>query len=111
MLDPGTMGGNAGNWAFMIFMMTANIFRLIIITILIGLISNGIMVKIESLRKGRSFVIEENHVVILGWSSKVFTLLSELIIANENQSDAAIVIWQKKIGRNGRRNTRESKRF
>ena len=54
------------------------------------------MVKIERLRKGRSFVIEENHVVILGWSSKVFTLLSELIIANENQSDPAIVILAEK---------------
>ena len=96
MLDPGTVSGNEGNWPFMIFMMTVTLFGLIIITILIGLISNGIMVKIERLRKGRSFVIEENHVVILGWSSKVFTLLSELIIANENQSDAAIVILAEK---------------
>ena len=97
MLNLGTVSGNEGNWPFMIFMMTVTLFGLIIITILIGLISNGIMVKIESLRKGRSFVIEENHIVILDWSSKVFTLLSELIIANENQSDASIVIWQKKI--------------
>ena len=80
----------------MIFMMTVTLFGLVIITLLIGLISNGILVKIESLRKGRSFVIEENHVVILGWSSKVFTLISELIIANENQSDAAIAILAEK---------------
>ena len=74
MLDPGTVGGNEKNWPFMIFMMTVTLFGLVIITLLIGLISNGILVKIESLRKGRSFVIEENHVVILGWSSKVLPL-------------------------------------
>ena len=96
MLDPGTVGGNEDNWPFMIFMMAVTLFGLVMITILIGLISNGILVKIENLRKGRSFVIEENHVVILGWSSKVFTLLSELIIANENQPDAAIAILAEK---------------
>ncbi|NQW28495.1 MAG: potassium transporter TrkA [Flammeovirgaceae bacterium] len=95
-LDPGTVGGNEGGWPFLIFMMTVTLTGLIIITILIGLISNGIMDKIETLRKGRSFVIEQNHVVILGWSSKIFTIISELIIANANRKDAAIVILADK---------------
>jgi ion channel POLLUX/CASTOR len=95
-LDPGTVGGNEGGWPFLIFMMTVTLTGLIIITILIGLISNGIMDKLETLRKGRSFVIEQNHVVILGWSSKIFTIISELIIANANQKDAAIVILADK---------------
>ena len=60
MLDPGTVGGNEGNWSFMIFIIRANIFGLIIITILIGLISNRIMVKIEGLRKRRPFVIDKS---------------------------------------------------
>ncbi len=46
----------------------------------------------DELRKGRSFVIEENHTLILGWSPNVFTIVSELVIANENQKAPRIVI-------------------
>jgi voltage-gated potassium channel Kch len=44
------------------------------------------------LRKGRSFVVEENHTLILGWSSRIFLIISELVIANENQTKPRIVI-------------------
>jgi voltage-gated potassium channel Kch len=44
------------------------------------------------LRKGKSFVIEDNHTLILGWSSKIFTIISELVIANESQKNPRIVI-------------------
>jgi ATP-binding cassette subfamily F protein 3 len=32
--------------------------------------------KFEEMRKGRSFVIEQDHTLILGWSSKIFTIIS-----------------------------------
>jgi voltage-gated potassium channel Kch len=44
------------------------------------------------MRKGRSRVIERNHTLILGWSSKVYSIIGELIIANENQKNPCIVI-------------------
>ena len=46
----------------------------------------------DDLRKGRSRIIESGHTLILGWSAQIFTILSELMIANENQKNARIVI-------------------
>ncbi len=91
-LDPGVVGNHENNWPFRLFMFMVTILGLVVVSTLIGLVSNGILTKIDDLRKGRSFVIEENHVLILGWSSKIFTIISELVIANENQKRGCIVI-------------------
>lgn len=90
-LDPGTMGGDAG-WGFRIVAFAVTIGGIFIISTLIGVLSTGIQDKLDSLRKGRSVVIETNHTLILGWSSKIFTIISELVIANENQKKPRIVI-------------------
>ncbi|NQZ77120.1 MAG: potassium transporter TrkA, partial [Ekhidna sp.] len=91
-LDPGVLGNHEENWPFRLFMMVTTFLGLIIISTLIGLVSNGILTKLEILRKGRSFVIEEDHVLILGWSSKIFTIIPEIVEANENQKRGVIVI-------------------
>lgn len=62
------------------------------VSILVGLIITGIEEKLHALRRGRSIVLETDHIVILGWSSVVFSVLSELAIANESLPDAAVVI-------------------
>lgn len=90
-LDPGTMGGDTG-WGFRIIMLMVTLGGIFIVSTLIGLLSSGISSKIEDLRKGRSFVIEKGHILILGWSEKIFPIISELIAANENQHDPKIVI-------------------
>ena len=41
---------------------------------------------------GRSRVIESQHTLILGWSGKVYSIIGELLIANENQKQPRIVI-------------------
>ncbi|HOZ37767.1 MAG TPA: hypothetical protein PLH64_03360 [Anaerolineaceae bacterium] len=90
-LDPGTMGGDDG-WTFRILMLFVTLGGIFIISALIGVISNGLNNRLESLKRGRSFVVEENHTVILGWNEKVFTIVKELCIANQNRQDACIVI-------------------
>jgi ion channel POLLUX/CASTOR len=92
MLDPGVLGNHDENWPFRGFMFLTTVIGLVIISTLIGLVSNGILTKLEVLRKGRSFVIERDHVLILGWSSKIFTIIPELVEANENQKRGVIVI-------------------
>lgn len=94
-LDPGTMGGDQG-WSFRIVEFFVTLGGILIISTLIGVISNGIEALLTNLRKGRSFVVEENHTLILGWSPKVFTIISELVIANENQRRGRIVILADK---------------
>ncbi|MFH0893543.1 MAG: TrkA C-terminal domain-containing protein [Bacteroidota bacterium] len=94
-LDPGTMGGDQG-WGFRILMLFCTLVGIFVISALIGIINNAISEKLENLRKGRSFVVESNHTLILGWSNKIFAIISELTIANENQKKARIVILADK---------------
>ncbi len=82
-LDPGTMADDDGTWFFLLTMLLTTIFGLIIVSTLISIITEGYETKVEELRKGRSAVIEKNHIVILGWSSKIFKVVDELIIGHE----------------------------
>jgi K+/H+ antiporter YhaU regulatory subunit KhtT len=94
-LDSGTMGGDEG-WLFRIVRFAATILGIFIISVLIGSISSGIDQKIDDLKRGRSKVLEENHTLILGWSEKIFSILSELAIANANQKKPSVVILSEK---------------
>ena len=90
-LDAGTMGGDTG-WGFRLAMFAVTLGGVFVISTLIGVLTSSVEDKIESLRKGRSQVLETGHTVILGWSEQVFTIVSELVIANENQRRPSIVI-------------------
>jgi voltage-gated potassium channel Kch len=95
-LDAGTMGGDTGTWAFLFGMFAVTLGGIFVISTLIGILTTGIEGKLETLRKGRSKVIEKGHNVILGWSEQVFTIISELVVANENQKKPCIVIMADK---------------
>ena len=94
-LDPGTIGGDQG-WGFRLVAFFVTLGGIFIISTLIGVLSTGIESKLDELRKGRSFVIEEGHTLILGWSPKIFTVISELVIANENQRKPRVVVLADK---------------
>lgn len=94
-LDPGTVAGDTG-WSYRILMLVITVGGIFIVSLLISVLSNGLQSKLEELRKGRSFVVEENHTLILGWSPRVFLIISELVIANENQQKPRVVILADK---------------
>jgi len=91
-LDAGTMGGDAGSWAFLVANLGVTLGGVFIVSALIGILNTGLEAKLDGLRKGRSKVIEDDHTVVLGWGPAVFTIIEELSIANENKKDACIVI-------------------
>ncbi|KAI0513388.1 hypothetical protein KFK09_009405 [Dendrobium nobile] len=62
---------------------------------MLGLVSDAISEKFDSLRKGRSEVIKKNHTLILGWSDKLGSLLNQLAIANENLGGVVIVMVER----------------
>ncbi|OFX36161.1 MAG: potassium transporter TrkA [Bacteroidetes bacterium GWA2_32_17] len=90
-MDSGTVAGDAG-WKFRFIMLIVTLGGIFILSTLIGVLTSGIQTKIEELRKGKSKVLETNHTLILGWSTKIFSIISELIVANENQKRPRIVI-------------------
>jgi voltage-gated potassium channel Kch len=94
-LDPGTMGSDTGP-GFRFVMLAVTIGGIFIVSALIGVLNSGLEAQLERLRKGHSRVLENDHTLILGWSPQVFTIISELMIANENQRDARIVVLADK---------------
>jgi voltage-gated potassium channel Kch len=90
-LDAGTMGGDEGA-GFRLLMLGVTLGGIFIISALIGVLNNGIEDKLDDLRKGRSHVIESGHTVILGWSDQIFSIISELVIANGNKPRSVIVV-------------------
>ena len=94
-LDSGTMGGDTGTGfrAVMLFVTLGGVF---VVSALIGVLNNAIESQMAQLRKGRSHVLEVNHTVVLGWSAQIFTILNELMTANENQPNARIVVMADK---------------
>ncbi len=90
-IDSGAMGGDTG-WGFRILMLVLTLGGLIIVASLIGIISGGFDAKVEDLRKGRSRVLETDHTLILGFSSKVFPIVTELCVASQSRRRSAIVI-------------------
>ncbi|MBC8028416.1 MAG: NAD-binding protein [Steroidobacteraceae bacterium] len=94
-LDPGVVAGDNG-WQLRLLMMIVTIGGIFIVSILIGTITSGLESRLAELRKGRSRVIEQNFTLILGWSSKVFSIIGELLIANQNQKNPCIVILSER---------------
>ncbi|KAK8968526.1 putative ion channel SYM8 [Platanthera guangdongensis] len=65
---------------------------MLIFAMMLGLVSDAISEKVDSWRKGKSEVIEKNHILILGWSDKLGSLLKQLAIANMSIGGGIIVV-------------------
>jgi ion channel POLLUX/CASTOR len=90
-MDPGTLAGDTG-WAFRLVMFLVTVGGIFIVSLLISVLATGLQTRLEELRKGRSFVVEEGHTLILGWSSRIFLIISELVVANANQKRPRVVV-------------------
>jgi ion channel POLLUX/CASTOR len=97
-MDAGAIGGDPLDTGipYLLMMMVVTLGGIFIFSTLIGVLNSGIEAKLDDLRKGRSFVVESNHIIILGWSPQIFSIISELIIANESAKKSCIVILAEK---------------
>jgi ion channel POLLUX/CASTOR len=79
-LDPGTAAnvdkGAVGQLATALLVAVLGI---LIVGSLIALIHNAIEHRLDYLRKGTSEVLEEDHIVILGWSQQVLPIIENLV--------------------------------
>jgi hypothetical protein len=65
---------------------------LFVTSVVIGLIVNNLRERIENIRNGRSFVLESNHQIVLGWSQGIHLIIREFLLANENSKNTKLVI-------------------
>ena len=65
---------------------------LMVVATLIGIVSSSIENVMLSFKKGKTFVVEKDHMIILGWNDQIFSIIKELEIAHENTKQICIVI-------------------
>ena len=80
-----------GSLGYLVFMLISALAGVLFTSVLIGIITSAIEAKIEKLKKGNSIVLEEGHIVILGFYPGEYTLLRQLILAASDKP-ACIVI-------------------
>jgi Trk K+ transport system NAD-binding subunit len=90
-LDSGTFAADS-SWPARFLGLFITLAGIFLAGSLIGLIANAVDQQIEQLRKGRSTVLEDGHTLVLGWSPRLPTILTEIVEANSNQKHAALVV-------------------
>ncbi|HUS43107.1 MAG TPA: hypothetical protein VMY16_10600 [Ilumatobacteraceae bacterium] len=90
-LDTGTMAGDVG-WGRRILALLITLFGLLVAGTLIGIIAAGVEDRIDSMRRGRSTVIESGHLVILGGSTRLPAIIEQLVLANSERGSNTIVV-------------------
>ncbi len=95
--DPGVIAGDEGSYSFLFVMLLATIVGMLFMALLIGFLNEAITSKMADIARGIEPVIEKDHIVILGFNESTFIVLSELILANENQKKRrnAVVIMDE----------------
>jgi len=95
MIDPGGIISSADpsdSSTFKAAMIASAVVGIIALACLIGLITTELDKVFETLKRGRSKVMERGHTLILGWSSIVPMIVNEICTANENHRGRSIVI-------------------
>lgn len=91
-IDTGTLTADNHHILYMTLMTIVTICGIFITSGLISILNTAFMQKLSDLQKGRSKVIENNHVVLLGFSDNVKVIIKELIIENTSQRSKIIVL-------------------
>lgn len=91
-MDAGAVGGDTGPWSYLLVNLGITMGGIFVLSTLIGVLNSGIGGALDELRKGRSLVVERDHVILLGYTPKVPRLLLELAEANRNRPGACVVV-------------------
>ena len=77
-LDPGVLSGDDGGKIFLFLMLLATLIGVFFLAMLIGLINDGIQSRVANMSKGIEAVVENDHVVILGFNEWATELICSL---------------------------------
>ncbi|MEJ5245258.1 MAG: ion transporter [Bacteroidota bacterium] len=84
-------------WLFALFFISFQLLAaLIFLNLFIGIITSDMESVREDEKRGKSPLYSSGHTLILGWSNKVFRIIDELRVANDEKEKAEIVILADK---------------
>ena len=67
------------------------VYSLFVTSFLIGIIATGFQEKINSLKKGNVRVMEENHIVVIGFEAGEYSLIQELVYSADKRPCCIVV--------------------
>lgn len=73
------------------------LFNFLVFAAIVGLVGSRIQLRLEQLRRGTSRVVEDGHIVILGWSGKVIPIFTELQAGLENRAKVFVLLTERPI--------------
>ena len=93
MTDPGNMARDTESPAVVkLATILSGFLGVVIFSMLIAFITTVLEDTLWEFRKGRGRVLEQDYTLILGWNERVVGVLRELILANESECDASVVV-------------------
>ncbi|MBY5161317.1 CASTOR/POLLUX-related putative ion channel [Salsipaludibacter albus] len=95
-MDPGTMASDVG-WGPRLLALLVTVFGLLVAGTLIGIIAAAVEQRIEGMRRGRSVVIQSDHLVVLGRSDRLPVVVQQLLLTQSGRAggDAIVVLAQE----------------
>ncbi|MFD5142836.1 NAD-binding lipoprotein [Streptomyces sp. NPDC058401] len=86
------LGAVTGTPLRMVLAALLGLVALLCVSTLVGVITTGLADRMAELSRGRSTVLEEGHIVVLGWSDQAGTVVSELAAAQAPGRPRTIVL-------------------
>ena len=80
-----------GSPGYLVVMSVTAIAGVLFTSVLIGIITSAIEEKIDSLKRGNSAVLEQDHTVVLGFHPGEYSLLQQLILAAADEEACVVV--------------------
>lgn len=82
-LSTSSLTKDGGNFWYVVVMTVVTICGLLITSMLIALITSGFREKIQALRRGRSVVLEDDHIVVLGFDESAVNVVGEMLLCQD----------------------------
>lgn len=80
-----------GGMGYLLLMSAIAIAGVLFTSVLIGIFTSAIEERITDLKRGNSLVLEKDHIVVLGFHSREYTLLKQLILAAAGKPTCIVV--------------------
>lgn len=86
------LGAASGTPLRLVLSALLGLVALLCVSTLVGVITTGLAERLAELSRGRSTVLEQGHVLVLGWSDQVTTVVGELVAAQAPRRPRVIVV-------------------
>lgn len=91
-ITPWEIEASMGSLIYLLVLLVVTLFGIFVLSILISFLSAIIDARIREVSQGLQPFPFDDHILILGWSSRIPAIIEELVLANESETSARVVI-------------------